>query len=646
MMFIDFLSSPFLFFQTKMKLIYSIIALLIAFSSISEGFLLWPIPQNIQTGRTEIELDTTFRIIGPDTKYLNHAIKRYTDIITRERWIPVQVPLNSNEGLNLSVSHHTLKTLRIILENEHQELEFGVDESYVLDIPVDKRIATLKSKTIWGALHGLETFSQLIQSRPKRHENRKESINDYSDKEEEEGEEDEEEEKEEEEDEDEDEEDEEENSGFEGLYIPNTPIHIEDSPKYAHRGLMLDTSRNFFTVKDILRTIDAMAFNKMNVFHWHITDSQSFPLKLKNAPELAYHGAYKLQQRRLVYSKKDVKRIVKYAHKRGVRVIPEIDMPAHTGSWASSHKEITTCTGMHYLDKSGDWSERLAAEPGTGQLNPVLNQTYELVDKVITEVASLFPDGWFHGGGDEPVYKCWEQDKHVRNYMKTHNATGVDLLDLFLQKEINIIKKSKKTAILWEDAVTNDNLPISKDVVLQVWTNPVHNAVKKGFKVIASNYNFWYLDCGHGGWGGNDTSYDEQVPSEIPDDVAVALEKNNVADNYRTQNWGGPGGDWCSPFKSWQRVYSYDLAYNLTRDESENIIGGEVALWAEQVDPTNLDSRLWPRASAAAEIMWSGRYDRNQRKRDIGDAMPRIFDWRYRLLKRGINAEALQPLWW
>lgn len=109
-----------------------------------------------------------------------------------------------------------------------------------------------------------------------------------------------------------------------------------------------------------------------------------------------------------------------------------------------------TCTGIHYLDESNDWSKRFAAEPGTGQLNPVLNKTYEIVDKVISEVASLFEDDWYHGGGDEPVYNCWNQDKDVQEYMKKHNATGVDLLELFLKKELESIHKSKKTAILWE----------------------------------------------------------------------------------------------------------------------------------------------------------------------------------------------------
>ncbi|KAI8642475.1 beta-hexosaminidase 1 precursor [Parasitella parasitica] len=599
-------------------------ALALAFPSVSLATsLLWPAPQNAKYGQQELELDTTFHISGPDVKQLTHAIDRYTKLITRERWIPVQAPFSvNNETIKTNVSSTTLVALNIIIEDENQELEHLVDESYVLDIPVGSDIGTLKSKTVWGSLRGLETFSQLVQARPNQNSDGEVKIKDY----------------------DQDEEPDYDNVGFEGLYIPNTPVRIEDSPKYAHRGLMLDTSRNYFPVNDILRTIDAMAFNKMNVFHWHITDSHSFPLRLKNTPELAHEGAYKLHQRRLVYTEKDIKKIVKYARNRGVRVIPEIDMPAHTGSWALSHKNITTCSGVYYLPGE-DWSERLAAEPGAGQLNPIKDETYEVVDKVITEVASLFPDSLFHGGGDEPVYKCWKQDQGVVDYMKKHNATGVDLLHKFLKEELNIIQKSNKTAILWEDAVTNDDLPISKDVILQVWTNPVQKAVKKGYKVIASNYNFWYLDCGHGGWGGNDTSYDEQVPPTIPEAVSKVLEKNEVSDNYNTQNWGGSGGDWCSPFKTWQRVYSYDAAFNLTEAEAKNILGGEVALWSEQTDETTLDIRLWPRAAAAAENLWSGRYDKNNIKRDIGDAMPRMFDWRYRLLKRGIRAEALQPLW-
>ncbi|CDS09580.1 hypothetical protein LRAMOSA10940 [Lichtheimia ramosa] len=598
-----------------MKITRAVLATTTIFPSISwalQGAFLWPVPQFIDSGATDVVLNiTSFTFNAPDIPILKDAIHRYTDLVRSEQWMPVQVPKQPLKRTTVATSH--LSQLDIIVDNPSAELDHGVDESYTLDIQEFE--GRLRAATVWGALRGLETFSQLVQARPPKGN----PILDYSEADAD-------------------------NTTMQ-LFIPETPIHIQDAPVYSHRGLMLDTSRNYFPVSDILRTIDAMAYNKMNVFHWHITDSQSFPLRLDGVPELAQQGAYVLNNRRLVYSKKDVNRVVEYARSRGIRVIPEIDMPAHTGSWAMAHNDLVTCNGQFFLDPSNEWSERLAAEPTTGQLNPVLEETYHLVEKVISEVASLFPDHWYHGGGDEPIYKCWEQDHRVQEYMSKYNATGDELLHMFLKKELEFIQKSGKTAILWEDSVTDNQLPISKDVVLQVWNKPVQEAAKKGYKVIASHANFWYLDCGHGGWTGNDDSYDEQEQPKVPESLAEELDRHQLTDNYRPSNWGGSGGDWCSPFKTWQRIYSYDMVYNLTKEEAGNVLGGEVALWAEQTDSTALDVRLWPRTAAAAEILWSGRHNLENEQRDLSDAMARIFDWRYRLVKRGIQAEALQPLW-
>jgi hexosaminidase len=118
-------------------------------------------------------------------------------------------------------------------------------------------------------------------------------------------------------------------------------VKIEDAPTFPYRGVMLDTARNYYTVEDILRTIDGMSYNKLNVFHWHITDSQSFPLQLETVPELGSKGAYTLHGKLLGYTKKDVKRIISYARERGVRIIPELDMPAHTASWGKGIPAIT-----------------------------------------------------------------------------------------------------------------------------------------------------------------------------------------------------------------------------------------------------------------------------------------------------------------
>jgi hypothetical protein len=122
------------------------------------------------------------------------------------------------------------------------------------------------------------------------------------------------------------------------------------------------------------------------------------------------------------------------------------------------------------------------------------------VSKVIDEVTSWFDDEYYHGGGDEPVNRCWEDNKSVSDYMAKHNVTGNDLLQTFLTKELAIIKKNKKTAILWEDAATQLHLNIPKDTILQVWTGTIKDAVTSGYKVIASSYNFFYLDCRSGNW--------------------------------------------------------------------------------------------------------------------------------------------------
>ncbi|GAB5589061.1 hypothetical protein Unana1_03961 [Umbelopsis nana] len=398
-------------------------------------------------------------------------------------------------------------------------------------------------------------------------------------------------------------------------HVAKTPVKIEDAPSFPHRGIMVDTARNYYTVDDILRTIDGMAYNKMNVFHWHITDSQIFPLLLESVPDLGRKGAYTLHGKILGYSKKDVKRIVKYGRERGVRIVPELDMPAHTGSW----KGVEVIT--------------YANEPTAGQLNPINPKTYQVVTKVINEVTSWFTDEYYHAGGDEPVNKCWEDDKGVSDYMKKHNVTGDDLLQTFLTKELGMIKKHKKTAILWEDAVTNLHLDIPKETVLQFWTDSVKDALNAGHRVIASNVNFFYFDSRGGNWNGNDTAVDEQVPPSIPKKLQDYIQNNFLewAGNLiQSQNVGGTAGDWCVRPSKHGRVYRYDPTYGLNKNEAKSVFGGEVALWSEQ---------------NAAELLWSGRYDKTRKQRDIGEAMPRMLDWRYRLVKRGIKTEAIQPLW-
>ncbi|KAG2260302.1 hypothetical protein Bca52824_079596 [Brassica carinata] len=406
------------------------------------------------------------------------------------------------------------------------------------------------------------------------------------------------------------------------LFFPFTT----DSPLFGHRGVLLDTSRNYYGVEDITRTIRAMSANKLNVFHWHITDSHSFPLVLPSEPSLAAKGSYGPV---MVYTPADVSMIVQFGLEHGVRVLPEIDTPGHTGSWGEAYPEIVTCGNMFWLPAGKTWDERLASEPGTGQLNPLNPKTYEVVKNVIRDVAKLFPEPFFHGGGDEVIPGCWKTDPAITSFLSS-GGTLSQLLEKYINSTLPYIVSQNRTAVYWEDVLLDAKIKVDSSVlpkghtILQTWNNGNANTkriVAAGYRVIVSSSEYYYLDCGHGGFLGNDSQYDQQGGG------------------------GSGGGSWCAPFKTWQSIYNYDITDGLVDEEERKmVLGGEVALWSEQADPTVLDSRLWPRASAFAESLWSGNRDERGVKR-CGEALDRLNRWRYRMVKRGIGAEPIQPLW-
>nr|CAD1840394.1 unnamed protein product [Ananas comosus var. bracteatus] len=306
------------------------------------------------------------------------------------------------------------------------------------------------------------------------------------------------------------------------------------------------------------------------------------------------------------YTPDDVKTVVEFGMSRGVRVMPEIDAPAHTGSWAGAHPDIVTCANMFWVPNGvADWPNRLAAEPGTGQLNPLKSETYDVFRNVAADVASLFPEQLYHAGADE-------------------------LLELFVSSTHSFVLSLNRTVVYWEDVLldpvvrVNPALISPKNTILQTWNNGPNNTkliVSAGYRAIVSSSDFYYLDCGHGDFVGNNSIYDS---------VGSDSDSN--------------GGSWCGPFKTWQRIYDYDITYGLSEDEAKLVLGGEVALWSEQADSTVLDGRIWPRASAMAEALWSGNRDPTGRKR-YAEATDRLNDWRHRMVGRGIRAEPIQPLW-
>jgi len=380
---------------------------------------------------------------------------------------------------------------------------------------------------------------------------------------------------------------------------------VFDAPKFNYRGLMLDTARHYFSVTSIKRTLDAMAYCKLNRFHWHITDSQSFPFVSINFPEMAASGAYSAKE---VYTHSDISEIVQYAKVRGIQVIPEIDAPAHAGNgWDWGVKkglgQLSLCINQQ------PWSY-FCGQPPCGQLNPRNNNTYHVLEKLYQELLDLTgPLDLFHLGGDEVNLECWGQ-----------HFNDTDLNKLWCDFMINSFQRMSKNShkpenppqgIVWSSGLTANPCLSNKNFIVQIWGASTwqenRQLIEDGFKVIFSHVDAWYLDCGFGSW--------------------------------RT-----PGEAACSPYRSWQNVYLHRPweSVEFKVNHLNQILGGEVCLWTEQVDESQLDARLWPRSAALAERLWS-----DPVKVGFDSVSPDVFSrmslLRDRLVLYGIQAEPIFP---
>ncbi|CAJ2500952.1 Uu.00g038050.m01.CDS01 [Anthostomella pinea] len=387
------------------------------------------------------------------------------------------------------------------------------------------------------------------------------------------------------------------------IYTKMAPVKITDKPQYDHRGILFDVSRNFYSVDSIFRTIDAMAYNKMNRLHIHATDSQSWPLEIPSMPELHQKGAY---AKGMTYSPKDVTTIQEYAIQRGVGVIFEIDTPGHIGVAALSHPEVVT--GWN----SAPWSQ-YCAEPPCGQLRLNDSSVDPFLDKLMADVLPRVApySAYFHTGGDEVNFNEYNLDPTVGT---NDSAVIVPLLQAFFDKHHARVRKAGLVPMVWEEIPASYNVTVGDDVVVQSWLGDaaIKSLTGQGHKVITSNYNYWYLDCGRGQW--------------------LNFANGAQFDTYY------PFNDWCSPAKGWRLVYSYDPRAGLTDDEAKLVLGGEVAAWSESIDEVNIDDILWPRSSAAGEVLWSGRTDASGQNRTQLDAAPRLAEFRERMLARGIKS--------
>ena len=445
---------------------------------------LMPMPSSVRLGSGQLVINTSFTV----------AITDGNDPLTHRAVELFMTDLRRQFGmspLNMKLTDSAQGTLVVHADQPSKNVqELGEDESYSLDIKSTG--ATLNGATSLGVLRGLQTFLQLVQTTAQ------------------------------------------------GFAVPAVTIH--DQPRFPWRGLMIDVSRHFEPIDVLKRNLDGMAAVKLNVFHWHLSDNQGFRVESKKFPKLQGMGSDGLY-----YTQDEVREIIAYARDRGIRVIPEFDMPGHSTAWFVGYPELASAPGPYQIERK--WG---VFDPA---MDPTEERTYKFLDKFIGEMAALFPDKYFHIGGDEVNGKQWDANPKIQTFMRAHGLKSNQELQAYFNTRVQkIVSKHGKIMIGW-DEVLNPDLP--KDVVVQSWRgqDSLAQAAKQGYRGLLSFG--YYLDL----------------------------------------MWPA------------SRHYAVDPmsagAANLAPDEAKRILGGEACMWSEYVSPENVDSRIWPRMAAIAERLWS-----------------------------------------
>lgn len=402
------------------------------------------------------------------------------------------------------------------------DLTIHQDESYTLEVKSDAVL--IQAKTDIGALRALETLLQLTMH----------NTSEY--------------------------------------YFPG--VRIKDAPRFVWRGLMIDVARHFQPVAVIKRNLDAMASVKLNVFHWHLTDDQGFRVESKVYPKLQ-----QLASDGLYYTQVQIKDVVQYASNLGIRVIPEFDVPGHASAFLTAYPELGSKDG--YKNNI----ERYAGvfDP---TLNPTKEETYVFLKNLFTEIAPLFPDEYFHIGGDENEGKHWTENKEIQKFKKKHDLkTNHDLQTYFNIRLEKILKKLNKKLMGWDEIMT-PTMPTT--AVIHSWrgtneglkSSTLIAAAKKGYNAVLSNG--YYID-----------------------------RMLSVKHHYTVD----PIGDAV-----------------LTTEERKRILGAEATMWSELVTPLTIDSRIWPRTVAIAERYWSAK-----EVNDVDNMMKRMSTVSLQLEELGIT---------
>ena len=507
------------------------VLLLLAAATCHAGNTVWPKPSSLVASGKTLQIPNWgfgFTTVGHDSETLKDAYLRYTALIFKASIRNGAGEARATRGKPTPLPTATLAQLHVNVLTDDESLTADTNETYALNIQAGN--GTLTAHSVYGALRGLETFAQLVYGK--------------------------------------------------GTLVDEAKV--TDSPRFRFRAALIDTSRHFLPLAVIYENLDLMAYSKYNVLHWHIVDWQSFPYQSATFPQLSAQGAFTPAH---VYTQTDVKSVIQYAQRRGIRVIPEFDTPGHMQyGYEAIPGLLTEC-----YNSAGKVT-------GTGPLNPTLDSTYTFIQKLYEEVKSVFPDKYVMIGGDEVPSGCWESNPQIQSWVKQHPTvkTFGELEQYYALKLLDILQKQNTSYMCWQEIFQN-GVKIYPDTVVNVWKDGnwqdvLGQVVQAGYHSVLSAP--FYL---------NKISYGED----------------------------------------WKAYYSTEPLDFTCPDPSKpcdkSLVDGiEMAMWGEWVDGTNFIQRTWPRAAAVGERAWS-----SEATKDVGEAEFRIHEFRCKMVKRGSQAEPI-----
>ena len=481
------------------------------------------------------------------------------------------------------------------------------DESYSLQVSGDGVV--LHAATRFGVMRGMETVLQLVQNTRQASE------------------------------------------------IPYVTIH--DSPRFPWRGILIDSARHFMPLDTLRRQIDGIASARMNVFHWHLTDDQGWRFASSHYPQLQEKGSDGL-----FYTQDQMRSIVQYAADRGVRVVPEIDLPGHATALAVAMPELISAPGPYQIER------------GWGVFKPLLDpsneQVYQFIDTLVGEVAAVFPDPWLHIGGDEVDATQWKESKHIQEFMREKGLKDEHALQAYFNQRVEKILEQHHRQMMGWDEIAHPDLP--KSILIQSWQGQdalgevskqdYHGILSAGFYLDqAQPASYHYRNevypvglNGHDRLQQGDTAQSWQFSMPRLKGSAVKGSFTLIEHGGEWRGFIDFAGksrrmvrdvEWLSPHKvtfsvdTWMgdfrpvvsldgdRLSGYMRVGNARypaqgaklqavptgiqpavpseQQMKDNLLGGEAALWAEIVNPQVIDVRLWPRAYVVAERLWSAK---------------------------------------